>query len=511
MFKDSPGKACVLAHRDELTAQNEGKFKQVNPHLSTSIFDASQKSWSGDTTFAMVQTLSRESNLSTIPALDVLVIDEAHHVRAESYRRVIDHVRSVNPSVKLLGVTATPNRGDKKGLRPVFSNVCDQITVTELIASGHLVPPRTFVMNIGGTQEKLKKVKKTADDYDMDDVAEIMDTRPVNDAVITHWKEKAGDRQTVVFCSTVGHASHVCQCFVEGGLSAALVHGEMGEAERGKTLLAYATGAVQVIVNVAVLTEGWDDPPTSCIILLRPSSYKSTLIQMIGRGLRTVNPEDYPGVVKTDCIVLDFGTATLSHGKIEQKVNLDDQRVPGTEAPSKMCPECFAQVPAAVSECPLCGCAFEAQHQNITILEAHDFVMTEIDIMERSSFMWLDVTGQHRSFMCQGFNAWCGVFHRDWRWYALGAVMGHPPKLLAVGEKVVCFAAGDDFMNTPETESTAHKTRKWLNLPPTDKQLGHLPDHQCDLGLTRYRANLLITLKYNTTKIKKVLQEGGAR
>ena len=75
----------------------------------------------------------------------------------------------------------------------------------------------------------------------------------------------------------------------------------------------------------------------------------------------------------------------------------------------------------------------------------------------------------------------------------------------------MCFAAGDDFMNTHETESTAHKTRKWLNLPPTDKQLGHLPDHQCDLGLTRYRANLLITLKYNTTKIKKVLQEGGAR
>ena len=175
-------KTCVLAHRDELTAQNETKFCLVNPHLSTGLFDASSKSWQGDTTFAMVQTLSREHNLATMPKLDLLVIDEAHHARADSYVRIVDHARALNPNLKLLGMTATPNRGDKKGLYPVFSNVCDQITLQELIASGHLVMPRTFVMDVG-VQRELREAKKTAGgDYDMDEVAQIMDTFPINKA-----------------------------------------------------------------------------------------------------------------------------------------------------------------------------------------------------------------------------------------------------------------------------------------------------------------------------------------
>ena len=74
---------------------------------------------------------------------------------------------------------------------------------------------------------------------------------------------------------------------------------------------------------MAVLTEGWDHPPTSCVVLLRPSSYKSTMIQMVGRGLRTVDPAEHPGVVKTDCVVLDFGTSSLTHGTLEQDVDLD--------------------------------------------------------------------------------------------------------------------------------------------------------------------------------------------
>ena len=96
-------KACVLAHRDELTGQNQEKFRRVNPNLSTSIFNASEKSWEGHVTFAMVQTLARESNLAAMPSLDAMVIDEAHHARAESYMRIIEHARQANPHLKLLG------------------------------------------------------------------------------------------------------------------------------------------------------------------------------------------------------------------------------------------------------------------------------------------------------------------------------------------------------------------------------------------------------------------------
>lgn len=252
---DNDAKACVLAHRDELTSQNQAKFRKVNPGIDTTVFDAREKSWSGRTTFAMVQTLSREANLKRMPALDLLVVDEAHHVAASSYRRIIDHARERNPELALFGVTATPNRGDRKGLRPVFSNVADQITLGELIQSGHLVPPRTFVVDVG-TQEALSSVKRAADDFDMAEVDAIMNRAPITEAVVRHWKERAGDRKTVVFCSTVNHARNVTEAFRASGIDAVMVYGELSNNARTEALARFEQGNVQVVVNVAVLTEG---------------------------------------------------------------------------------------------------------------------------------------------------------------------------------------------------------------------------------------------------------------
>jgi len=350
---DTDAKACVLAHRDELTVQNCAKFGRVNPAIATSVLDATTKSWGGQVTFAMVPTLTRERNLASMPKLDLLVIDEAHHAVADSYRRIIDHVRNANPEARIFGVTATPNRGDKKGLRAVFDNVADQVRLGELIASGHLVPPRTFVIDVG-VQDKLRAVRKTVSDFDMAEVAEIMDRAPITDEVIRHWQEKANDRPTVVFCSTVAHAAHVAEAFNAAGIPTGLIHGDLPGEERRAILEAFARGEIRVITNVAVLTEGWDDPPTSCVVLLRPSSYKSTMIQMVGRGLRTVDPAEFPGVVKTDCIVLDFGTSSLTHGTLEQDADLDGKTETG-DAPTKTCPSCKADIPLACRECPICG------------------------------------------------------------------------------------------------------------------------------------------------------------
>lgn len=507
MFKSSPGKACVLAHRDELTFQNEDKFRRVNPSLGTGVFDAAVKSWRGDVTFAMVQTLSRENNLTAMPSLDMLVIDEAHHARADSYMRVIDRAKAANANLKLLGMTATPNRGDKKGLRPIFSNVADQITVKELIASGHLVPPRTFVMDVG-VQDELRHVKKTASDYDMGAVAAIMNTRPINDAVVKHWKDKAGDRQTVAFCSTVAHAEAVAASFNASGVPAVIVHGEMSDVERRNVLAEYTEGRAQVIVNVAVLTEGWDHPPTSCVVLLRPSSYKSTMIQMIGRGLRTIDPAEYPDIVKKDCVVLDFGTSTLLHGSLEQDVNLDDQVGEG-EAPTKECPECGAEVPAAVKECPLCG--YEWQQQAAQRESSGSFVMSEIDLLKRSSFLWVDLQGNDKHYLATGFNAWGGVFLKDGTWHAVGGIKGQMPKHLAMGERIVCFASADDWLNLYESDETAHKTRSWIHQPATSKQLQYLPGHRNDYNLTRYKASALLTAQFNRDGINRAMSAvGGA-
>lgn len=505
-----PLKACVIAHRDELTVQNQAKFSQVNPHLSTSLFDASTKSWQGDTTFAMVQTLSRQNNLDTMPSLDLLVIDEAHHARADTYTRIVHHAQKLNPNLKLLGMTATPNRGDKKGLRPLFSNVCDQIRLRELIVSGHLVKPRTFVMDVG-VRKQLQEARKTAGgDYDMDDVAEIMDTRPINSAIVAHWKEKAENRQTVVFCSTVNHARHVCQTFLEQDVAAVLVHGEMLDSERTAALEAYTTGQARVIVNVAVLTEGWDHPPTSCVVLLRPSSYKSTFIQMVGRGLRPISQELYPGVLKTDCIILDFGTATLAHGSLEQEIDLDGEGVPEGEVMTKTCPECKGVLPARVMECSLCGYVFPSSvHETTVPLDVEDFVMREVDLFKDSHFQWSSVQEGEDSYMASGFKAWSTIVSQNGQWHALGGLHGDKVTLLAVGDKTTCVAAANDWMNLKETDTTAHKARGWLTLPPTEKQLGYLPEYQEDTPLTRYQASLLITRKFNEKNVQAALRQGG--
>jgi superfamily II DNA or RNA helicase len=193
MLSEPDAKACVLAHRTELTGQNRAKFSRVNPGLSTSVFDAQEKSWAGNATFAMVQTLSRPMNLAQMPTLDLLVIDEAHHASSPSYRVVIDQVLAKNSKAAICGLTATPNRGDGKGLREVFSNVADQISLGEMISSGHLVSPRTFVIDVGA-QEALQNVRRTAIDFDMEQVATILNKSLITEAVIAHWKQKAADR-----------------------------------------------------------------------------------------------------------------------------------------------------------------------------------------------------------------------------------------------------------------------------------------------------------------------------
>ena len=502
VLAEPDAKACILAHRTELTGQNRDKFSRVNPGMSTSVFDATEKCWRGQATFAMVQTLSRQAHLDQMPTLDLLVIDEAHHASSPTYRAVIDTVLARNPRAGICGLTATPNRGDGKGLREVFSNVADQITLGEMIAAGHLVAPRTFVIDVG-VQDALRNVRRTAMDFDMDEVASILDKRLITEAVIKHWKANASSRKTIVFCSTVAHAQNVCNAFVDAGVHAVLVHGDLSDADRKARLAEYESGHAQVVVNVAVLTEGYDYTPTSCVVLLRPSSYKSTFIQMVGRGLRTVDPEEFPGVIKTDCIVLDFGTASLMHGSLEQEISLDGHQGDG-DAPTKDCPECGAIVPLACMECPLCGHVWEREPQELGVLT--DFVMSEIDLLKRSNFLWCDLFGHDDALMATGFSAWGGIFFLNGRWHAVGGGKDLRPHLLAVGERTVCMAKADDWLNDHESADSAHKTRRWLNEPPTTKQLRYLPERmRADFGMTRYQASALLAFQFNKSSIQRLV------
>jgi DNA repair protein RadD len=503
------GRVLILQHRDELVSQNRATFKAVCPGVETDLYVADRKRWSPGATFAMIQTLSRESNLSSMPPFDMVVIDEAHHVAAKSYLTVVERARQLNPNVKLFGVTATPSRGDGLGLSKVFDNVADVITLGELIQAGFLVRPRTFVIDCN-LRESLAGVKKTSVDFDMNEVAEIMDKQAVTSRVIDEWRKVAGDRRTVVFCSTVDHARHVMQAFQGCGYKTDMVYGDMPDGERRSVLRSFDMGDVQVLINVAVLTEGWDCQPVSCVVLLRPCSYKSTMIQMIGRGLRKVDPERYPGIVKSDCIVMDFGYSLHVHGGIETDIAIQDKEGKGV---CKCCPDCSMDIPIGSMVCPICGYEYPEEDEsdpNELIQKARsplvDFSMTEVHLLEVSPYKWQDMFDGYVT-IANGMSAWaCMVLYKD-RWHSIGRYGNDRCHLLAVSDdKTQALASADDFLRQYGDKEAARKTKRWLNEPATDKQLTML-GISTPFGVTKYGASCSLTWNWNEREIRRIIQK----
>lgn len=511
------GPACILQHRDELVDQNRKTLHRFSSTMRSDLYTADRKHWLLEgTTFAMAQTLMRPDNLKTMPPLGLLAVDEAHHAASDSYMRIIDHTLKLNPACKILGVTATPNRGDKKALKGIFSNCADQISIKELIDTGFLVRPRSFVIDIG-TQDELKKVKRTAQDFDMDEVAKIMDRAVLNERIVEEWKKVAEERQTVVFCSTMLHAQHVQEAFAAEGVACGWVHHELSDKARADVLAAFDQGELRVIVNVAVLTEGWDSQPTSCVVLLRPSSYKSTMIQMIGRGLRKVDPELYPGVQKDDCMVLDFGTSILMHGSIEQEVWLEGEGV-------KTCTGCGAVVPMQCHSCPICGLDFpveiteeqeeETDTTDMDVLEAptktvlHRFQMSEIELVALSPYRWEQMF-EGLCWVANALDAWAVVVKYMGRWIAIGGRKDEPMRVLGDNaEAALALVSADDYLREMGDKEKSAKMNFWLTMPPTDKQLKFLGlTPMTAFGINRYRASCCLTWVMNERGIKRRLQD----
>jgi DNA repair protein RadD len=532
-----PKKVLVLQHRDELVEQNSEKFRAVNGKFSISHFNANTKSWQGRAVFAMVQTLSRPKNLLTIPkGIELLIIDECHHVAAESYVKIVNAVRDINPGCMIAGFTATPMRGDKRGLRAAFDNCADQITLRELIELGFLVPPNAFTIDVG-VREELSKVRKLASDYDPGEVAEIMNKRIINKEVVRNWKEKAGDRKTIVFCSTIKHAEDVCASFRNEGFTSECVDGKMPKAARRALLKRFQGNDFQILVNVGVLVEGFDEPTVSCVVLLRLSSFKSTVIQMVGRGLRIVNKREHPGVIKKDCIVLDFGTSLLTHGDIDAEVNIngkkklkDGDEEAGT-APFKICPlegsttspyllpdtnglyGCGAEVPAGVRNCPFCDFTFEKPFDEGT--EDDAIMLTEIDLINRSPFRWVDLFGTGKVLVASGFDSFSIVVSKDGdNWHSIGKeknqrILTH----IGTTGKAQAIALADDFLRQRETGLSANKATRWMTEPATLKQAGLLQRFGYNVltnpfgadNFTKLSATAHLNFVWNRRQIEKLI------
>lgn len=524
-FRD--GRKLVLQHRAELVDQNHRTLSLVAPREVITRFTAEEKRWGGQTVFAMVQTLGGDQNLASIPDdLSIVAIDEAHHAAAATYRKIINTVLERNPDAKILGVTATPERGDRKALSSVFTNISDIITLQELVAAGHLVRPRAYSISTGLETQIRETIREIEDHHgsvretDMHRFAAILDTDEVAERIVAEYTEKAAGRQAVAFCTTVAHADRVAAAFRSAGIEAATVHGNMSARAREDVLAAYDSGEIQVLTNCMVLTEGFDHQPTSAVIICRPCPHKSLLQQMIGRGLRKVDPERYPGVHKTDCVLMDFGLALGTYGSLTlvSGKNLELQA-------DKNCVEetCQKRIPFDADICLFCGA--KQPQEGVEREEREEgegegdgeeravivpqIPLTEINIFDDSPFKYVEMF-DGIVLLASAFDAWAAVIAYQGLWYAVGQRKGDTVKVIAEnGEKIMSLASADDFLREHGDATAAHKSRGWVNMPATFKQQQLLERRGFPggAGLNRYQASCALEWVFNERQIRQRLQQ----
>lgn len=525
-----PGRILVLQHREELVAQNRAKFCAYNRGAITTLYTAAEKRFAPylpdqhpvSATFAMVPTLSRPAALKAMRPVDLIMADEAHHAPASTWRAVIDRCLELNPNVKLVGVTATPNRADKQGLGSVFKSVAEVIQIGELIENGFLVRPKAHVAEIG-LADQIRGVRRaTGGDFDMGEVARLIDHEPITRRVVDLWREHAGDRQTIVFASTVAHARHVAEVFALAGIPTGVVTGEDDPAERAKTIRDLAACRLQVVVNCMALTEGFDDQLISCVVLLRPSCFESTLIQMIGRGLRTVDPALYPGVVKDDCIVLDFGASLSALGSLEQILNLDgrekSKREPGPP-PMKPCESCRAAIPMASRECFLCGYVYPLPKAVMqpSLITPESITLRPLDVlMSQTKFAWIDLPDRdgvqrRRTKVATSGKPWALVTtpRNSGRWAAFFSDGESRPRYLGSGDLELAMNLADAQLAQVGDAKKYGRGSFYMRQAPSDaqKQLAAKRGIKVRDGATMYEVGCWITADLNRAAIAAIVRD----
>ncbi|MGG4447610.1 DEAD/DEAH box helicase [Brevibacillus porteri] len=291
-------RVLVLAHRGELLDQAADKLEK-----STGLKCAREKaeqtsvgSWFR-VVVGSVQTMMREKRLDRFDRdfFDTIIIDEAHHCISDSYQRVLQYFETAN----VLGVTATPDRGDMRNLGSYFESLAYEYTLPKAIKSGYLSPIKAMTIPL---QLDLTSVGQQAGDFKSSDLGTALD--PYLESIAAEMWRVAQDRKIVVFLPLVKTSQKFTNILNSFGFRAAEVNGE--SQDRAQILEDFDNDTYNILCNSMLLTEGWDCPSVDCVVVLRPTKVRSLYSQMVGRGTRL-----HPG--KTDLLLLDFLWNTERH------------------------------------------------------------------------------------------------------------------------------------------------------------------------------------------------------
>ena len=291
-------RVLILAHRSELLDQASDKLAKA-----TGIFTATEKAEQSclDTWFRVVvgsvQTLQRPKRLAQFSKdyFDTIVVDEAHHCISDGYQRVLEHFNSAN----VLGVTATPDRGDMRNLGSYFESLAYEYTLPKAIKSGYLSPIKALTIPL---QLDLNAVSMQSGDFKASEIGTALD--PYLEQIADEMLKYCADKKTVVFLPLVKTSQKFKDILNSKGFRAAEVNGD--SKDRAEILEDFSKDKYNVLCNSMLLTEGWDEPSVDCIVVLRPTKIRSLYSQMVGRGTRL-----HQG--KENLLLLDFLWHTERH------------------------------------------------------------------------------------------------------------------------------------------------------------------------------------------------------
>lgn len=291
-------RVLILAHRGELLEQAADKI-QKSTGLGCAVEKAEQScqgSWFR-IVVGSVQTLMREKRLGQFSSdyFNTIIIDEAHHCISDSYQRVLEHF----PAAHVLGVTATPDRGDMRNLGQYFESLAYEYTLPKAIKEGYLSPIRALTIPL---KIDMSGVSVQAGDFKAGDIGTVLD--PYLEGIAKEMEKYCQDKKTVVFLPLVKTSRKFRDILNDHGFQAAEVNGD--SQDRAEILQDFEEGRYNVLCNSMLLTEGWDCPSVDCIVVLRPTKVRSLYCQMVGRGTRLSPGKDH-------LLLLDFLWHTERH------------------------------------------------------------------------------------------------------------------------------------------------------------------------------------------------------
>ncbi|MEV2203700.1 DEAD/DEAH box helicase [Streptomyces fradiae] len=348
-------RVLVIAHREELIEQAAAKLLAVDPTLRVGIVKARRDDHQdADVIVASIQTLAVEKRRQAIRDIGLVIVDECHHAAARSYMEVLQHFGAWD-GVPVAGFTATMTRTDG-GLAEVWQDVVFRLDILDMISDGYLCDVRGKRITVDTLD--LDNVRTRGGDLVDGQLGQALEDSGALEAIAKAYTEHAADRPGVVFTPTVATAQGAADALRAAGITAAPVWGDMGRDERRATLARYEAGDVQVLTNCMVLTEGFDAPHTSCVVIARPTKSAGLYVQMAGRALR-------PAPGKRDALLLDVMGASSRH-RLASMVDLTAREVGDIEEKTlRQAAEAAAQEAAAAETRRTLAARVEAEEINL--------------------------------------------------------------------------------------------------------------------------------------------------